>query len=55
MAILMISSELPEIVLQAGRVVVMRGGLIAADLRGADITEQNVMLAATGSRAKGLG
>jgi len=55
MAILMISSELPEIVLQAGRVLVMQGGLIAADLRGADITEQNVMLAATGNRAKGLG
>ncbi len=55
MAILMISSELTEIVLQAGRVIVMADGRISADLRGTAITEENVMLAATGSRVRAAG
>ena len=54
MAILMISSELPEIVLHASRVVVMADGRITADLAGRAITEQGVMMAATGSRAQAV-
>jgi len=55
MAVIMISSELPEIVLQAGRVLVMEAGRVAADLRGAAITEEGVMLAATGNRPRATG
>lgn len=45
-AVLMVSSELPELVLHAARVLVMRGGVIARELEGAAITEQAVLAAA---------
>ena len=51
LAILMISSELPEIVLHTSRVVVMQGGRAAADFAGTAITEEAIMLAATGHAA----
>jgi len=47
-ACLVISSELEEIIGLCSRVMVMRGGLIAGELSGADITEQNIMYLATG-------
>jgi ribose transport system ATP-binding protein len=46
-AILMISSELPEIVGMSDRVVVMREGVIAGEIVGAEITEESVMHLAT--------
>jgi len=47
-AVLMISSELPEVIGTADRVVVMHEGRIAGELAGERITEENVMLLATG-------
>jgi ABC-type sugar transport system ATPase subunit len=47
LAILLISSELPELVMQASRVVVMAGGRVTADLSGEAIHEETIMAAAT--------
>ncbi|MDT0343504.1 sugar ABC transporter ATP-binding protein [Streptomyces litchfieldiae] len=48
MAVVMVSSELPEVLGMADRVLVMREGRITADLPGAEATEESVMFAATG-------
>jgi ABC-type sugar transport system ATPase subunit len=50
LAVLLVSSELPEIVMHSSRVLVMAEGRITADLHGPAITEQNVMTAATGQQ-----
>ena len=47
--ILMISSELAELVLQASRVLVMRDGMIAGEMAGADITEEAILACALAS------
>ena len=47
MGILMISSELPEVLGMADRVLVMREGRITAELDRAEATSETVMLAAT--------
>lgn len=47
-AILMISSELPEIVGMSDRVYVMHEGSIAGELYSQDITQENIMRLATG-------
>jgi ribose transport system ATP-binding protein len=47
-AILMISSELPEVVGMSDRVYVMREGHIAGELTGDDITQEKIMTLATG-------
>jgi ribose transport system ATP-binding protein len=47
LAIIMVSSELPEIIGLCDRALVMRGGMITAELSGADITEEKIMHAAT--------
>ncbi|WP_279050418.1 sugar ABC transporter ATP-binding protein [Cedecea davisae] len=47
-AILMISSELPEVVGMSDRVYVMREGSIAGELLRHDITQENIMTLATG-------
>ncbi len=47
MGILMISSELPEVLGMADRVLVMREGRITAEFERADATSENVMFAAT--------
>ncbi len=47
-AILMISSELPEIVGMSDRVYVMHEGSIAGELHSQDITQENIMRLATG-------
>jgi rhamnose transport system ATP-binding protein len=49
LAILMISSELPEVLGMADRVLVVREGRITADIARADATAESVMLAATHS------
>ncbi len=49
LAILMISSELPEVVGMADRVVVMRDGRVTGELRGAEINEHSIMTLATRS------
>jgi rhamnose transport system ATP-binding protein len=52
-AIVMISSELPEVLGMADRVLVVHEGRIAAELDRADATPEAVMHAATGSGAHG--
>jgi rhamnose transport system ATP-binding protein len=47
LAILMISSELPEILGMSDRILVMREGRITAELSRAEATQENIMLAAT--------
>jgi ribose transport system ATP-binding protein len=42
-AILMISSELPELILNAARVIVMRNGCIAGEVTGTGITEEAIL------------
>jgi ribose transport system ATP-binding protein len=51
LAILMISSELTEVVGVADRVIVMREGRITGELQGADVTEESIMHLATTDRA----
>jgi rhamnose transport system ATP-binding protein len=47
-AVLMISSELPEVLGMADRVLVMHEGRVTAELSGSDATEESVLQAATG-------
>ncbi|MEC3979687.1 sugar ABC transporter ATP-binding protein [Amycolatopsis sp. H20-H5] len=49
-AILMVSSELPEVLGMADRVLVMHEGRLAAEIPRAEADEASVMFAATGSR-----
>jgi rhamnose transport system ATP-binding protein len=48
LAIILISSELPEILAMADRVLVMHEGRIAAEFTHADVDQEKVMFAATG-------
>jgi ABC-type sugar transport system ATPase subunit len=50
-AILMISSELTEVIGMADRVIVMREGRMTGELAGVEATEQNVMHLATSEAA----
>ncbi len=47
-AVLMISSELPEVLGMADRVLVLREGRLAAELPRAEADEPSIMRAATG-------
>jgi ribose transport system ATP-binding protein len=47
-AVLMISSELPEVLEVSDRIYVMRAGRIAGELWGAEATEEAVMRLAAG-------
>jgi ribose transport system ATP-binding protein len=48
-AVIVISSELPEVIGVCDRVLVMHEGAIAGELAGADITQENIMHLATGA------
>jgi rhamnose transport system ATP-binding protein len=50
-AVLMISSELPEVLGMADRVLVLREGRVTAELSRADASEDSIMRAATGQAA----
>ncbi|CAO0832428.1 Ribose import ATP-binding protein RbsA 1 OS=Streptomyces microflavus OX=1919 GN=rbsA1 PE=4 SV=1 [Streptomyces microflavus] len=50
-AVLMISSDLPEILGMADRVLVMHEGRLTAEIPGSEATEETVMAAATGRAA----
>jgi len=50
-AILMISSEMTEVIGMADRVIVMREGRVTGELAGGEVTEQNVMHLATSEAA----
>jgi ribose transport system ATP-binding protein len=50
-AVVMVSSELPEILAMSDRVVVMREGAVAAELSRADATEERIMAHATRERS----
>jgi rhamnose transport system ATP-binding protein len=52
MAVLMISSELPEVLGMADRVLVMHEGRITAEFDRADATEDAIMRAATGQSSE---
>jgi rhamnose transport system ATP-binding protein len=51
MAVLMISSELPEVLGMADRVLVIREGRLVAEIARADADEDSIMRAATGQLA----
>jgi rhamnose transport system ATP-binding protein len=51
MGILMISSELPEVLGMADRVLVLREGRLVAEIARADADEDSIMRAATGQLA----
>jgi rhamnose transport system ATP-binding protein len=53
MAILMISSELPEVLAMSDRVLVMREGRLVATLDTSQLSAESVMLAATGQEQPG--
>jgi rhamnose transport system ATP-binding protein len=48
LAVILISSDLPEVLAMADRIIVMHEGRITAELAGSDATEERVMFAATG-------
>jgi rhamnose transport system ATP-binding protein len=50
MAIVMVSSELPEVLGMADRIVVLREGRVAAEIPRAEATEESVMYAAMGQQ-----
>ena len=49
-AIIMISSELPEVLGMSDRILVMHEGSFARELRYEEATQENIMLAATGGK-----
>jgi rhamnose transport system ATP-binding protein len=55
MAILMISSELPEILAMSDRIVVMHEGRITGEFRRGEADQERVMVAAMGQAAHGQG
>jgi rhamnose transport system ATP-binding protein len=52
MAILMVSSDLPEVLAVSDRVLVIRRGRLAAVIDIEDATQENIMAAATAGRAE---
>ncbi|WP_172293163.1 sugar ABC transporter ATP-binding protein [Pseudoruegeria sp. HB172150] len=52
LAVIMVSSEIPEILGMSDRVIVMREGLIAAEIAGGDLTPETLVRHAAGIGAK---
>ena len=50
LAIILISSDLPEVVAMTDRIVVMREGSIEGVFSGAEVTQERIMAAAVGVR-----
>ncbi len=50
LGIILISSELPEILAMSDRILVLHEGRVTAEISRADATEERVMFAATGQR-----
>jgi ribose transport system ATP-binding protein len=50
-AVIMVSSDLPEVISMSDRVLVMKGGRKVADLSGAEITEENILTYSIGDSA----
>ena len=50
LAIILISSELPEVLAMADRVLVLHEGQVTATLARSEATQERVMFAATGQR-----
>ena len=55
LSVIMVSSEIPEIMGMADRVIVMREGRIAAEFTGEAMTPENLVRAAVGIAAPGSG
>jgi rhamnose transport system ATP-binding protein len=53
LAIILISSDLPEVLAMSDRIIVLHEGRITAEIARADATQERVMFAATGSIAAG--
>lgn len=51
-AVLMISSELPEVIGMSDRVLVMHHGRITGEIQGGEATEENILATATGGNEK---
>ena len=51
-ALIMISSELPEIIGMSDRIVVMHEGKIMGELPGSEATEEDILMLATGQVIK---
>lgn len=55
MGVLMISSDLPEVLSMSDRILVMREGRLVAELNRHEATEEKIMFAATGQREIAVG
>lgn len=51
LAIILISSELPEVIAMSDRIIVLHEGLVSAEISRADASEERIMFAATGQQA----
>jgi rhamnose transport system ATP-binding protein len=52
MGIVLISSELPEVLAMSDRIIVLHEGRMSAEIPRADASEEKVMFAATGQNAE---
>jgi rhamnose transport system ATP-binding protein len=53
LAIILISSDLPEVLAMSDRIIVLHEGRVTAEIARDDATQESVMFAATGSRTAG--